>query len=311
MEIINDFHGPQSEFGPSVIALGTFDGLHLGHCDVIRAAREYADKHNYKLLAFTFSNHPLSEIDPKAVPPKLISNKEKEDLFAKLGVDVLVNIPFTHYFSQLSPEKFLEKLKIFSFKCLVVGENYSYGFLGKGNTKTLMKYGQEDKFDVIVRKLIEINGTVVSSSMIRELIKNGQIALANKMLGRAYTISGTVVSGASRGCCLGFPTANIEFSDADLIVPAKGVYAVKVFVSNIEHLGMANIGYSPTFGDVEKKRLEINIFDFFDDIYGKQIIVHLMDYIRGECKFNSPAELCDQIQKDKDIISAYFSEKEK
>jgi riboflavin kinase/FMN adenylyltransferase len=311
MEIINDFCGPQIELGPSVIALGTFDGLHLGHCDVIKAARAYADKHNYKLLAFTFSNHPLSEIKPEAVPAKLISNKEKENLFAKLGVDILVNIPFTHYFSQLSPDEFLEKLKIFSFKCLVVGENYSYGFLGKGDTKTLMQSGQEDKFDVIVRKLIEIKGTVVSSSKIRELIKNGEIALANEMLGRAYTISGTVVSGANRGGCLGFPTANIEFSDADLIVPAKGVYAAKVLMSDIEHLGMANIGYNPTFGDIDKKRLEINIFDFIDDIYGKEITVRLMHYIRGERKFNSPAELCEQIQKDKDIISAYFSEKEK
>ena len=310
MEIINDFCGPQIESGPSVIALGTFDGLHLGHCDVIKAAREYADKHNLKLLAFTFSNHPLSEINPEAVPAKLISNQEKENLFAKLGVDILVNIPFTHYFSQISPEEFLEKLKIFSFKCLVVGENYSYGFHGKGNTKTLIKSGQDDGFDVIVRKLVEIKGSVVSSSKIRELIKNGEIALANEMLGRAYTISGTVVPGANRGGVLGFPTANIEFSDADLIVPAKGVYAARVVISDIEHLGMANIGYNPTFGDIDKKRLEINIFDFTDDIYGKEIIVRLMHYIRGERKFSSPAELSEQIQLDKDIISAYFNEEE-
>ena len=311
MEIINEFCGPQIEHGPSVIALGTFDGLHLGHCDVIQAAREYADIHNYKLLAFTFSNHPLSEISPEAVPAKLISNKEKENLFAKLGVDILVNIPFTNYFSHLSPDEFLEKLSVFSFKCLVVGENYSYGFHGQGNTRTLIKSGQKDGFDVIVRKLIEIKGTVVSSSKIRELIKKGEITLANEMLGRAYTISGTVVSGANRGGCLGFPTANIEFSDPDLIVPAKGVYAAKVLIAGIEHFGMANIGYSPTFGDVEKKRLEINIFNFADDIYGKEIIVKLVHYIRGEHKFNSPSALTEQMQTDQKIISAYFSKKEK
>ncbi len=308
MEIINDFCRSQIQPGSSVIALGTFDGLHVGHCDVIKAAREYADKHNYKLLAFTFSNHPLSEIKPEAVPAKLISNQEKENLFAKLGVDILVNIPFTHYFSQISPEEFLEKLKVFSFKCLVVGENYSYGFHGKGNTKTLIKSGHDDGFDVIVRKLVEIKGSVVSSSRIRDLIKNGEIALANEMLGRSFTINGKVVSGANRGGFLGFPTANIEFSDADLIVPAKGVYAAKVIISDIEHLGMANIGYSPTFGDVDKKRLEINIFDFTDDVYGKEISVSLIHYIRGERKFNSSIELCEQIQKDKDVISAYFKE---
>ena len=308
MEIINDFCGPRIERGASVIALGTFDGLHLGHCDVIKAARQYADKHNCKLLAFTFSNHPLSEIKPEAVPAKLITNKEKEILFETLGVDILVNIPFTHYFSQLSPEEFLEKLKVFSFKCLVVGENYSYGFLGKGNTKTLIKSGQEDGFDVIVRKLVEIKGTVVSSSKIRELIKSGEIALANEMLGREYSICGTVVSGANRGGCLGFPTANIEFTDRDLIVPAKGVYAAKVLIDDIEYLGMANIGYSPTFGDIENKRLEINIFDFIEDIYGKDITVKLILYIRGECRFNSPTELYEQIQKDKNVILAFFKE---
>ncbi|MGL5207042.1 MAG: bifunctional riboflavin kinase/FAD synthetase [Acidaminococcaceae bacterium] len=312
MEIINDFCGSKIQSGSSVIALGTFDGLHLGHCDVVKTARTYADRHNCTLLVFTFSNHPLSEIKPDVVPAKLISNKEKEALFAKLGVDILVNIPFTHHFSKLSPTEFLEKLKIFSFKCLVVGENYSYGFHGVGNTETLIKSGKEDGFDVIVRKLIEINGTVVSSSKIRELIKNGDMTLANEMLGRAYEMSGTVVSGANRGSCLGFPTANIEFSDADdLIVPAKGVYAAKVLISGVEYLGMANIGYSPTFGDIEKKRLEVNVFDFIDDIYGKKIIVRLMHYIRKECKFNSAAELCGQIQKDKNAIYAYFQEKEK
>ena len=311
MKIIHNFYEPEIVAGPSVIALGTFDGLHLGHCDVIKTAHEYAQKHNLKLLAFTFTNHPLSEIRPEDVPAKLISNRDKERLFEKLGVDILVNVPFTHYFSQLSPEDFLDKLKIFSFKCLVVGENYSYGFLGKGNTNTLIEAGQTGGFDVVVRKLVEIKDTVVSSSKIRELIKSGEIALANEMLGRDYSITGIVVSGANRGNCLGFPTANIEFSDADLITPAKGVYAAKVVIDKAEHYGMANIGYNPTFGDVDRKRLEINIFDFTDDIYGKEIVVKLIAFIRGERKFSSPIELCEQLYKDKETITAYFQSFEK
>ena len=311
MKIIHNFYEPEIVAGPSVIALGTFDGLHLGHCDVIKTAHEYAQKHNLKLLAFTFTNHPLSEIRPEDVPAKLISNRDKERLFEKLGVDILVNVPFTHYFSQLSPEDFLDKLKIFSFKCLVVGENYSYGFLGKGNTNTLIEAGQTGGFDVVVRKLVEIKDTVVSSSKIRELIKSGKIALANEMLGRDYSITGIVVSGANRGNCLGFPTANIEFSDADLITPAKGVYAAKVVIDKAELYGMANIGYNPTFGDVDRKRLEINIFDFTDDIYGKEIVVELVVFIRGERKFSSPIELCEQLYKDKETITAYFQSFEK
>ena len=306
MKIIHNFYEPEINSSPSVIALGTFDGLHLGHCDVIREAHVYAKQHNLKLLVFTFSNHPLSEIRPDDVPAKLITNEEKESIFENLGVDILVNIPFTHYFSQLSPTDFLQKLKVFSYKCLVVGENYNYGFKGEGNTKTLIEAGKTDGFDVVVRNLVTIDEIVVSSSNIRKLIQAGEVATANRMLGREYSIKGRVVPGANRGNCLGFPTANLELTDIELVIPAKGVYAARVSIDSCEYIGMVNIGYSPTFGDVGKKRLEINIFDFVSDIYGKEILVKLVSFIRGERKFASPDELCLQLQRDKETVLSYF-----
>ncbi|HIU64473.1 MAG TPA: bifunctional riboflavin kinase/FAD synthetase [Candidatus Avacidaminococcus intestinavium] len=307
MQIIDNFFEQNTFAEGSVIALGTFDGLHLGHLDVIKAAHRYAVNKSLKLLVFTFSNHPLAEIKPDAIPEKLISEEDKIKLFEELGVDVLVNVPFTADFSHLTPEDFLDKLGAFNFKCLVVGENYTYGYRGQGNVTLLRNSAKKKGFEVIIRKLIAVDQQVISSSSIRSLIKNGQLKLANRLLGREFTITGIVVKGAGRGNGLGFPTANIEFVNQELLVPASGVYAVTVQGSDFELHGMANIGYSPTFGDVYKKRLEVNIFDFKADLYGKSLKIILNAYIRSESKFNSINELLVQMHKDEKQIRDYFA----
>lgn len=310
MEIITSLDAElKNKYPATVIALGTFDGLHLGHTDVINTAKDYAERSGLKLAVFTFSNHPLALIRPDLVPVRIISAEEKIKLFESFGVDYLINIPFTEDFAALSPDEFLDRLACFNYRCLVVGENFTYGFLGSGKTETLERSGRKNGFDVIVRPLVKMNGNVVSSTGIRNLIQAGHIEYANRMLGRAYAITGTIVHGEQRGRKLGFPTANIELLHGEMAVPAPGVYAVTVSIEGSIYEGMGNIGNNPTFNDVEHARLEVNLFNCSGDLYGKTMSVQFHKYIRAEKKFSGIEELCRQIEEDKKAIKTYFLNK--
>lgn len=310
MEIITSLDAElKNKYPATVIALGTFDGLHLGHTDVINTARNYAERSGLKLAVFTFSNHPLALIRPDLVPVRIISAEEKIKLLESFGVDYLINIPFTEDFAALSPDEFLDRLACFNYRCLVVGENFTYGFLGSGKTETLERSGRKNGFDVIVRPLVKMNGNIVSSTGIRNLIQAGHIEYANRMLGRAYAITGTIVHGEQRGRKLGFPTANIELLHGEMAVPAPGVYAVTVSIEGSIYEGMGNIGNNPTFNDVEHARLEVNLFNCSGDLYGKTMSVQFHKYIRAEKKFSGVEELCRQIEEDKKAIKTYFLNK--
>lgn len=310
MEIITSLDAElKNKYPATVIALGTFDGLHLGHTDVINTAKDYAERNGLKLAVFTFSNHPLALIRPDLVPVRIISAEEKIKLLESFGVDYLINIPFTEDFAALSPDEFLERLAYFNYRCLVVGENFTYGFLGSGKTETLERSGRKNGFDVIVRPLVKINGNIVSSTGIRNLIQAGHIEYANRMLGRAYSITGKIVHGEQRGRKLGFPTANIELLHGEMAVPAPGVYAVTASIEGSIYEGMGNIGNNPTFNDVEHARLEVNLFNCSGDLYGKTMSVQFYKYIRAEKKFSGVEELCRQIEEDKKAIKTYFLNK--
>lgn len=310
MEIITSLDAElKNKYPATVIALGTFDGLHLGHTDVINTAKDYAERSGLKLAVFTFSNHPLALIRPDLVPVRIIKKKKKIKLLESFGVDYLINIPFTEDFAALSPDEFLDRLACFNYRCLVVGENFTYGFLGSGKTETLERSGRKNGFDVIVRPLVKMNGNVVSSTGIRNLIQAGHIEYANRMLGRAYAITGTIVHGEQRGRKLGFPTANIELLHGEMAVPAPGVYAVTASIEGSIYEGMGNIGNNPTFNDVEHARLEVNLFNCSGDLYGKTMSVQFHKYIRAEKKFSGVEELCRQIEEDKKAIKTYFLNK--
>lgn len=310
MEIITSLDAElKNKYPATVIALGTFDGLHLGHTDVINTAKDYAERSGLKLAVFTFSNHPLALIRPDLVPVRIISAEEKIKLLENFGVDYLINIPFTEDFAALSPDEFLDRLACFNYRCLVVGENFTYGFLGSGKTETLERSGRKIGFDVIVRPLVKMNGNVVSSTGIRNLIQAGHIEYANRMLGRAYSITGKIVHGEQRGRKLGFPTANIELLHGEMAVPAPGVYAVTVSIEGSIYEGMGNIGNNPTFNDIEHARLEVNLFNCSGDLYGKTMSVQFHKYIRAEKKFSGVEELCRQIEEDKKAIKTYFLNK--
>lgn len=299
MEIITSLEQLHSFAAPCVVALGTFDGLHRGHLDVIGTAKQEAEHTGAKLAVFTFSNHPLEWINPAHVPVALVTPAVKLQLLESLGVDVLIDIPFNQLVADLLPQQFLERLSALNYSCLVVGENFTYGQRGVGNVYTLAASAQAMGFKLIVRKLVSNNGTIVSSTEIRRLITAGEVQQAAKMLGRSYSISGIVAHGNERGRLLGYPTANLELVDAHVAIPLGGVYAVRAYVDDGVYGGMANIGKNPTFGDVEKPRLETHIFGFSGDIYGKTLTIEFVQRIRGEVKFAGIDALKAQLAQDK------------
>ena len=308
MEIISTLSQLHKFSKPCVIALGTFDGLHRGHVDIIEAARNEAKKQAAILAVFTFQNHPASFINPVLVPPALITKEERRRIFEALGVEVLIEVPFDKELCSLSPDEFIKKLTAVGFSCLVVGDNFTYGAMGKGNKDSLEKSSEENGFKLIIRSLVTDEHVAISSTVIRGQVINGLVREAGLLLGRYYSLTGIVAHGNERGRTINFPTANMELVDLKMAVPAVGVYAVLVNIDGKTYQGMANIGDNPTFGDVQNKRLEVNIFEFDEDIYGREITVAFVQRIRGEVKFSGIEALKDQLAKDKLLCKKVLSE---
>ena len=308
MEIISTLSQLHKFSKPCVIALGTFDGLHRGHVDIIEAARNEAKKQAAILTVFTFQNHPASFINPVLVPPALITKEERRRIFEALGVEVLIEVPFDKELCSLSPDEFIKKLAAIGFSCLVVGDNFTYGAMGKGNKDSLEKSSEENGFKLIIRSLVTDEHVAISSTVIRGQVTNGLVREAGLLLGRYYSLTGIVAHGNERGRTINFPTANMELVDLKMAVPAVGVYAVLVNIDGKTYQGMANIGDNPTFGDVQNKRLEVNIFEFDEDIYGREITVAFVQRIRGEVKFSGIEALKNQLEKDKLLCKKVLSE---
>lgn len=308
MEIISTLSQLHKFSKSCVIALGTFDGLHRGHVDIIEAARNEAKKQAAILAVFTFQNHPASFINPVLVPPALITKAERRKIFESLGVEVLIEVPFDKELCSLSPDEFIKKLAAVGFSCLVVGDNFTYGAMGKGNKDSLEKSSEENGFKLIIRSLVTDEHVAISSTVIRGQVTNGLVREAGLLLGRYYSLTGTVAHGNERGRTINFPTANMELVDLKMAVPAVGVYAVLVNYAGKTYQGMANIGDNPTFGDVQNKRLEVHIFEFDEDIYGREITVEFAQRIRGEVRFSGIEALKNQLEKDKLLCKKVLSE---
>lgn len=280
------------------VALGTFDGLHIGHQQVIGGAVDWAKKNNGVSAVFTFSNHPLSVVLPEICPPLIYSNEVKACLLDKMGVDILFNIPFTSELLQLSPEMFIDILHTnIEPKQIIIGPNYSFGYKGKGTPEMLQLAGEHLGFGVEVYPAVTKNGLIVSSTAIRNHLAAGRIEEASALLGRQYTIYNmTVVSGQRRGRQLGYPTANLALPPG-LIIPPDGVYAVRIRYGHQLYTGVANIGSNPTFTD-QSRRIEVHILDFSQDIYQQTLDIVLFKRLRHEIRFDSPELLKQQIALD-------------
>lgn len=298
MDIINEMFRLQDKYKEISIALGTFDGVHLGHRKIIQRVVESARLQKGTSVVFTFDPHPRMVLKPDMPLPMITTLAEKREIMAGLGVDVFFTLPFYSEFARLSPEEFVRNILVEYIRpeLVVVGPNYTFGHRGEGTAETLRKLGRKFGFLVIIEAPVFTGGQMVSSTLIRKMINRGEIGEANKLLARYFTMSGQVVSGDRRGRELGFPTANVAFSTTALL-PADGVYAVKVVLNGRRYSGVANIGANPTF-KVGERRLEVHILDFSADIYEQFITVQFVQRIRNIKAFARVDELIGQIARD-------------
>ena len=293
----------KAQLAPSAAALGTFDGLHLGHQEVIGSTGRYAKAHGLKLMVFTFSNHPMANLMPELEPKRLIDNETKIRLMEKIGVEILVNIPFDKKLASIAAEDFLAMLVKAGVKAVGIGDNFSFGAGGRGNVELLQAQHERFGLTVLARPLLKLEGEIVSSTNIRNAIAEGNLDLANKMLGRAYEIHGKVVKGDQRGRLLGFPTANLQLLGRNIAIPSFGVYAGQVMVHKTLYGAMVNVGDNPTFEN-QHTRLEAHLFNFSGDLYGQELRVRLLHKIRDEIRFTSKEELIARMKKDQQEVQA-------
>ncbi len=295
-----------------VVTIGTFDGVHLGHQRVISRLKEFAKKHNGETVIFTFYPHPRLVTSKKESNLRLLTTlEEKQSLFEKYGIDHLVVYPFDKEFSELSYSEFVEQILVDKMHthCLVVGYDHRFGKNREGGFEYLKNCAKKFRFQLEKLDALSVNEENVSSTKIREALQAGAMIKANHYLGYKFTLNGTVVSGKQLGRKLGFPTANIESSDKHKIIPGYGVYAVKVVVNGNQLIGMLNIGTRPTFNkNADNRSIEVHIFDFAEDIYGKEIMLIFVDKIRNEQKFDGVEMLIKQLQKDKKAALKILSE---
>lgn len=281
------------------IALGSFDGLHLGHLSLINKTIELSKTNNSKSMIFTFKNHPLSIINAEMVPKLLLNNETKVAILSKLGVDYINMIEFNKNVMQMCPEEFVSGIVSKYNACgLIVGFNYRFGYKNLGDVELLETLSKKYGFKLYVMSPVEYGGEPISSSRIRNVLsEEGNINKANFMLSRQFMIEGAVIKGKQLGRKLGFPTINLNY-DRSFVLPRGGVYYTNIEYMNSIYKGITNIGYNPT---VENTKLSVETFilNFNQDIYGENVRIYFIDRIRDEKKFYSLEELSAQLIKDK------------
>lgn len=293
-----------------VITIGSFDGVHKGHLKVISRLKEIAKSNEGESVIFTFSPHPRQVLYPEENKVKLLNTRsEKMELLENAGIDNIIFYPFTKEFSGLSYTDFIKDVLIgqIGMKHLVVGYDHRLGNNREGSYDKLIALSQELDFDIVREDAFNMDDVNISSTKIRNALSIGDVCLANSFLGYEYFLTGEVVKGDCIGRKIGFPTANIKLYDEDKLVPASGVYAVDIFLDDKEYQGMVNMGIRPTVSHAGKFTIEANIFNFSEDIYGKEIRVSFVERLRGERKFDSFDELKSQIVNDKVKAQKIFS----
>ena len=284
---------------PCVVALGCFDGVHLGHSEVIKKARSIADERGCLCAVWTFDEPPKNYFLKRAVP-MITDKKQKTRLISALGVDKFISVPFTKETANISAEDFFEEILKKRLKAvhIVCGFNYSFGKEGKGNADTLKTLCEQNGIGLTVLSPISVSGITVSSSSIRDALTAGETETATALLGRPYSLKTVVISGQHLARKLGFPTVNQEFSSR-MLIPRYGVYVSRVTVEGKrkKYYGITNVGIRPTVGGTSLFA-ETNIFDFSDDLYGRYVKVEFLHFIREERKFAGIEALTEQVNKD-------------
>lgn len=287
---------------PIVAALGFFDGLHVGHMALVNEVERVAQEKNYRKALMTFDHYPLYVLGKIKEEHYLTSLLDRQKILEERGFDYLFVIEFTKNVSALSPDAFIQKYLInCGVRHVVCGFDFRFGCQNLGTTQTLL---ENKNFDTSIIDEVIYKGEKISSSRIRQHLKDGRMKDLNELLGRRYTIHGQVIHGRRIGHQLGFPTANIDYGS--YFLPCGGVYAVKVYVQENCYMGMCNIGYNPTFHALKKASLEVNILDFDEDIYGQEVFVEFYELIRKEQTFPSKEALVHQLQHDCQYVRKYF-----
>ena len=284
---------------PSILTLGTFDGIHQGHRTIISKLTSESKKHDLKSIILTFFPHPRNIVSSKKI--KSISTiDEKIQIFSELNLDELIIQNFNKSFSEMGAEEFIKLLvNNLNLKKIIVGYNHRFGKNRSADIDVLRDFSTKYDFEVVEIKAFEVEKIKISSTKIRNAINDGNIDVCNNYLGYNFNINGIVVKGKSIGKSIGFPTANINIAEEYKIIPKNGVYLVRCFFEKNKFYGMMNIGYNPTFGSNEKT-IEVNIFDFSKDLYDKNIRIEFLKFIRDEIKFDNAEELQNQLINDRE-----------
>lgn len=298
MKIITDLSEISNSLKNVVLTIGNFDGVHIGHQALFNQVIEKAESIDGTSVVITFEPHPIRVIKSNKHFPLITLYEQKVELIGATGVDTLICIPFTREFAAIPARTFVKKILCdkLGMKAIVVGQDYSFGRKREGDIFLLKEMAVAHGFDVIISEWIDLEGGRISSTEIRNLVREGGVEEAKKLLGRYYQVRGTVIRGRDRGGrLLGFPTANLTLYDE--LCPKGGVYAVTVEYQDTTYQGVANIGYSPTFDNGEFS-VEVHILDFDQNIYERPIRVNFIRRLRGEKKFPGPEALSEQISLD-------------
>lgn len=293
------------DFSPvknATVTSGTFDGVHVGHQTILSRVKEIAERHAGETVVITFWPHPRFILNPNDTSLKLLNTfEEKAELLKQQGIHHLLRIPFTKEFSQISSQEFISKILVekIGTRKLVIGYDHRFGKNREGSFDQLRINGPTFGFDVEEIPRQDIDHVGVSSSKIRVALEEGDIQTANHFLGRPYSLRGSVIKGDKLGRVLGFPTANIDIDSHHKLVPAEGIFAVTVEHEQAVHKGMLYIGNRPTV-DGSRRSIEVNIFDFADEIYGQTIKINLIESLRKDSKFKDLEALKEQLHKDKE-----------
>ncbi len=290
----------------TVIVLGAFDGLHIGHVSLLEQGRTLAKKKRAKLAIMTFAQHPSAVLKKRSV--KLLTpGQEKLDILADLGVEVVFLPDFTKI-ARFSPMDFFYDILLGKFGAvgLVAGPNFRFGKGAKGDSNLLEYLGRKSQVPVRISKAVTYRNGTVSSTMIRRLLREGRVEVANRLLGRPFRLTGEVVRGEGRGRKLKMPTANIQLPEAKFL-PACGVYLVRAFAENKSYYGLLSISDKPTFHESADIAVEVYLFDTDDDLYGKTLSIEIIRYQRGIVKYESAKELMDQVSRDIQEARGYLA----
>lgn len=289
----------------TVVALGNFDGVHKGHQELISRCMRTSRSEGLKSAVFTFSNHPKNVLSGKTVVKSILYDEEKIKIIEDCGIDYLFNLEFNKKIAKMEPVRFIDELLLgkFNMKQAYCGFNFTFGSKAKGTPETLMREGIKKGFGIHVIEPVKVDGEIVSSTLIRDFIEEGEMDKCTRFMGRRYEIGGEVVVGNRLGRTIGFPTSNLII-DETMVSPANGVYITNCIYNGVSYPSVTNVGHKPTIGEYSKN-IETHIFDFNKELYGKQILVEFITKIRDEKKFESVEALSEQIKKDCISAKAY------